>query len=289
LGYGEMGHAMQHLLAPVHDLTIWERSPRDGRAPLALESVAAGRDFVLFCVPTPPHVDLARRLLPLLPPTSICLSIAKGLDDAGRTAAQAFDQVLGPDRPHGVLYGPMIAEEMRAGRPAFAQLAINHATRYSQVADLFRTSGLHITASSDRHGIAWSAVLKNVYAILFGIADEMQLGDNVRGYLAANAIAEIATLMAARGGAGASAYGWAGLGDLVTTATSAGSHHHALGRLLVRGQRDAIRGEGVHSVYVLQCAATLAWERYPLLSLVRDCINDPDSVRSRMRAHLDGL
>ena len=120
----------------------------------------------------------------------------------------------------------MISEEMRAGKPCFAELAASDEEGLQKTMALFHASGLHIQASADRTGIAWSAILKNVYAILFGIADELQLGDNMRGHLAVSALAEIGAMVRDLGGQAATVYRWAGLGDLITTATSAGSHHH---------------------------------------------------------------
>ena len=48
-------------------------------------------------------------------PDTLCVSIAKGLDDEGRTAVRALTQALGPQAAIAVLYGPMISEEIRAG------------------------------------------------------------------------------------------------------------------------------------------------------------------------------
>ncbi len=289
MGHGEMGHAMQHLLGNRHDFEVWERAPRPDGRPVAPETLAADRDVVLFCVPTPPHFDLVSRLLPALSRRTLCLSIAKGLDEHGRTPADVFSQVLGTKIPHGVLYGPMIAEEIRAGKPAFAQLAVNGGDGMRKAVALFHGTGLHIEAASDPMGIAWSAALKNVYAILFGVADELRLGDNMRGHLAVGALAEISAIVTHFGGLAATPYRLAGLGDLITTATSAGSHHHELGRLLVRGQRDAIHGEGIHTLDILRQGVAISFEAYPLLGLIDACVRDPDNIHAKVQNYLDAL
>jgi glycerol-3-phosphate dehydrogenase (NAD(P)+) len=43
-------------------------------------------------------------------------------------------------------------------------------------------------------------VLKNVYAMLFGVADELNLGDNMRGYFAASVLEELEQIIASLGG-----------------------------------------------------------------------------------------
>jgi glycerol-3-phosphate dehydrogenase (NAD(P)+) len=237
-----MGRTMEYLLRPRHSLAVWERHPGPGSPTVVLESAAGEQDFVIFCLPANPHFELASRLRPRLRRDGVCLSVAKGLDEHGRTAAQALTEALGSVSAFGVLYGPMISEEIRDGRPAFAQAGTTHAETYGRVRELFAETSLYLEHSTDIAGISWSAVLKNVYAILFGVADEMGMGDNTRGYLAVAAVAELESIVTGLGGDPETPRRLAGLGDLITTATSAGSHHHEVGRRLARGQ-EALTGE----------------------------------------------
>jgi glycerol-3-phosphate dehydrogenase (NAD(P)+) len=288
LGHGEMGQAMEYWLRPRHALTIWQRHPAHG-APLDLASAAAGVDIVLFCVPTIAHVELAARLKPGLRREALCLSIAKGLDDAGRTAAQVFHEVFGEEFPYGVLYGPMISEEIRAGRPAFAEFASRPPGAFGRAHSLFAGVPLALHSSSDVFGASWCAVLKNAYAILFGVADGLGLGDNMRGYLAVGAVREIEAIVTTVGGSAVTPWSLAGLGDLITTATSPGSHHHALGHKLARGEPVAVEGEGVHSLKTIHTRRPFQLEPYPLLRLAHDILVAPVRAGELMQAHLDRL
>jgi glycerol-3-phosphate dehydrogenase (NAD(P)+) len=274
LGHGEMGQALAYLLKDRHRLLIWERRPQSG-APLDLAATAAGSDFILFCVPAQPHFELATRLQPALARHTVCLSISKGLDDSGRSAPQVLAQVFGMRQPCAFLYGPMISEEIRAGRPAFAELGAEQETTQKQVLSLFAGAALGLHPTTDIAGISWSAILKNVYAMLFGVADEMGLGDNLRGYLATTALQELSSIVAGLGGNPATPYGLAGLGDLITTATSRGSHHHELGRRLVRGEIDALQGEGIHALQSVRQHALFEWRRYPLWALIERLLSEP--------------
>jgi len=288
LGHGEMGQAMEHWLRPRHALTIWQRRPAPG-APLDLAAAAADAGIVLFCVPATAHAEVAERLLPGLPPETVCVSIAKGLDDRGRTAAQVFHETFGDDRPYGVLYGPMISEEIRAGRPAFADFASRHPEAHRRVPRLFAGVPLALNATHDVFGASWCAVLKNAYAILFGVADGLALGDNVRGYLAVAAVREIEAIVTALGGAATTPWSLAGLGDLITTATSPGSHHHELGEKLARAEPVALAGEGVHTLQTLYARHPFRLEPYPLLRLAHDILDAPAHAGERMQAHLERI
>lgn len=56
-----------------------------------LEEEVTEAQVILFCLPVNPHHEIASRIGPYLAKGSLCLTIAKGLDEAGRTAAQVFD------------------------------------------------------------------------------------------------------------------------------------------------------------------------------------------------------
>jgi glycerol-3-phosphate dehydrogenase (NAD(P)+) len=279
VGYGEMGHAMEALLTAYCPVQVWQR-----HAAIALETAAATADVVLFCVPTPPHAELAERMRPHLAAHAVCATVAKGLDDSGRTAVEALASVLA--HPCGVLYGPMIAEDLRAGRIGFAELGMRDALATRRVQELFAPTALHLEPFGDIPGLSWCAVLKNVYAMLFGMADELGLGDNMRGYLAVATLAELVSVVTQLGGDAATACTLAGLGDLVTTATSRGSHHHELGRRIARAERTGLSGEGLHSLATLTRQARFAWRDLPLFTLTARCALQGTDARAALAQHL---
>jgi glycerol-3-phosphate dehydrogenase (NAD(P)+) len=273
LGYGEMGHAMQTLLGDRHALHFWDKAPTDEVPLVSFEAAAPQADVVLFCLPVNPHREIATRILPLLKTGCIAISIAKGLDESGQIVAQIFADIFGDGRiGYALLHGPMISEELRAGRPGFAQLGSSSAAACEAVLQLFAGSALLITPSDDINGINWSVVLKNVYAMVFGMADELGLGDNMRGFLMVAAMRELDAIVHLLGGTAGSSYHLAGLGDLVTTATSEDSHHHELGRKLARGDRSEISGEGVHTLQMVVKHGVFAWQEYALFSLIHDIV-----------------
>jgi glycerol-3-phosphate dehydrogenase (NAD(P)+) len=289
LGYGEMGHAMEYLLAALHDVRIWNLGEVVKGSHATLEEEVAEAQVVLFCLPVNPHHEVARRIEPYLAAGSVCLSIAKGLDESGRTAAQVFDSVFGGKHHYGVIYGPMISEELRAGRYGFADAVLSDAADFEVIRGLFRGSTLVCQQASDMHGRSWSVILKNVYAILFGLADELKLGDNMRGHLMVAAIAELSGIVQSFGGQAHTPYSYAGLGDLLTTATSEDSHHHMLGRQLARGEWAGISGEGVHTLRMVEKFKVFDWRAYPLFSLSHDIVSAPATLHERLEEYLQLL
>lgn len=266
IGHGEMGQAFEHLLGSDR-VDIWQRRHTE-----PLESMARNRRFIFFCIPAAPVHDVALQLREAVAPDTICLSIAKGLDDDGRPAAMAMRDALGDHCTRGIIHGPMISEELRADRPGFGELAVSRDEASAAVLELFADSPLRLYPNDDLAGLTWCAILKNVYAMAFGMADELGLGVNVRGYLSVTAMQELSRISVALGGQPDTPYGLAGLGDLITTATSEDSHHHGLGRQLARGDRENLRGEGIHTLQMVIDRKLLNTREFPLFSAVQDIV-----------------
>lgn len=295
LGRGAMGSMFESLLKASADVTTWDRDPETGVETAPLESLAPGRDVVILAVPATPHDELGGRLAACLGPETLCLSIAKGLDADGCNPADILGRHFGetpdPGPAWAMVYGPMIARDLTRGRTGFALAAACQRAVAERAASLFADGPLHLRPSDDPRGAAWSAILKNVYVPLVGMADELDLGDNMRGFLIAEALEELAAIVEQLGGRPHTAYGLAGLGDLVTTATSPNSHHRGIGEAIAHGDLDAVadtggnvRSEGVHAVSQLRQHGLLELPDYPLLEFVSQLLDDPADAGQRLDA-----
>ncbi len=292
LGNGAMGMMFSGLLGTVYAPEIWCREMED-EAPAALERMAANRDLILFALPAQPHGALGARLAPVLSERTVCLSIAKGVDEKGRTPVEIFNQTFGPDRHWGVIYGPMIARDLRAGKAGFGVLAGNSERARSMVG-VFADTVLYLDADDDLIGAAWSVVFKNVYVPLLGAADALELGDNVRGFFIFEAVHELEAIMRDRGGRPATARGPAGMGDLITSATSRSSHHRTIGAELAFGRSDKIaaggeyiRSEGVHTAHRVREHGLVQPGRYPLFDLACDFLTGPMELEAALNTYFE--
>ncbi|MGH8630505.1 MAG: NAD(P)H-dependent glycerol-3-phosphate dehydrogenase, partial [Burkholderiales bacterium] len=151
---------------------------------------------------------------------------------------------------------------------------------------VFEGSHLYLRFSDDVAGASWAVILKNIYVPLIGAAEGAGLGDNIRGYLLAAALRELARIVVSFGGKADTVYGLAGVGDLVATATSPGSHHRSAGVQLGRGEAGAlkasgvnIRGEGFHALAMLEKHRLVDFTQYPLLRAARSLLAEPKQAR----------
>ncbi len=287
LGRGAMGSMFRQLLADRHDIATWHRS-LDDQDPQSLEALARDRDLVVFALPAQPHDRLARRINAHIGPSTVCLSIAKGVDEQARTPAEIFSDTLGRDRHWGLVYGPMIARDLSEGHTGFAVLAGNSRPA-RDMAGLFSDTPLYLDTDDDLTGAAWSVVLKNVYVPLLGATDELKMGDNIRGFVIYEAVHELESIMTDLGGRADTARGPAGMGDLITSATSQSSHHRTIGAELAAGRSDKIaaggeyiRSEGVHTARRVREHDTVEMGRYPLFDLACDFLTGPLDLETEL-------
>ncbi|MBE9515368.1 MAG: hypothetical protein IME93_00170 [Proteobacteria bacterium] len=282
IGYGEMGHAFEYLLKPVCAPKIWHRHLDN--ADSTLQQWAGQASHIFFCLPATALAAVSRSLNTPLATDCVCTTIAKGLDDQGRLPITILEQNLSQQSRENnagfaVIYGPMISEEIIASKPAYAHVAASSKTCQQSILKCFANTALSLQGHNDMIGLSWAAMMKNVYAILFGLADGLELGDNVRGALAVETGKEMQAVLQHVGANPESAWTLGGLGDLITTATSKGSHHHELGLILASlkpgDDRQQLTGEGPHTMRLLKEKALLPLAQFPLAQLVGTLLSNP--------------
>jgi len=142
------------------------------------------------------------------------------------------------------LSGPNLAREIATGKPAAAVLASHVGLHDGVLAALARPS-FRIYMSDDPIGVEVSGALKNVLAIAVSGVRSLGYGENAAAALLSRGVAEMARLAEACGGRAESAFGLAGVGDLVLTASNTGSRNARLGELLATGVSVSVAVETI--------------------------------------------
>ncbi|HLF06544.1 MAG TPA: NAD(P)H-dependent glycerol-3-phosphate dehydrogenase [Thermoplasmata archaeon] len=147
----------------------------------------------------------------------------KGFVEDDGTVRTLSETILRPqnDRPiydaFCLLGGPMIAGEIAAGKPA-GGVAASRSPAALQAARGLVSPALSLSESDDVRGIELCGALKNVYAILVGVAETQ--GANLRSLAFARSLEEMAVIVARSGGKLETVLGPAGAGDLYVTSIS---------------------------------------------------------------------
>lgn len=180
--------------------------------------------------------------------------------------------------PIVAIAGPVKANECAANEPTatiFGSKDYDVAVKYAREA---RSDHYAIEPSDDEVGVELCAPMKNVYAIMLGIADglEEKTGHphhNLKAATFAQAVKEMSILSVALGAKEATAYGLPGVGDLEVTGLS--------GRNKVYGVRIG-RGEGAKAALKTMEELEQTVEGVPAIPLAIRLAEQTGDVKERM-------
>jgi glycerol-3-phosphate dehydrogenase (NAD(P)+) len=162
-----------------------------------------------------------------------------------------------PKENIGVITGPCHAEEVALERLSFLTIASESEENRSFMATKLQCSFINTTISDDIYGTEISAVLKNVIAIVTGIAHGLRYGDNFKAVLISNAIREIKRFVDAYHPISRDINDTAYLGDLLVTCYSKFSRNRTFGVML--GQNYSVKAAQVEmnmiaeGYYAIKC------------------------------------
>ncbi len=296
LGGGSFGTAIANLLAENgHTARLWMRNAeqaetmrRERHNPRYLKGVAIlpGVQPVTDLEQTLTDCSLIFVALPssalrqALGPYAVQLagkalvSTTKGIEaDSFLLMSQILQQVV-PDARVGVLSGPNLAREVAEHALTATVVASDDEALCREVQAVLHGRTFRVYASRDRFGVELGGALKNVYAIIAGMAAALGMGENTRSMLITRALAEM-TRFAVRMGANPMTFlGLAGVGDLIVTCTSSKSRNFQVGHALGEGLSlpDAIErlggetAEGVNTLRVLKSKAEELQVYMPLVA-----------------------
>lgn len=264
---------------------------------------AAVRGADVLCLTVPSHIvrRMARQLAPLVEPGQVLVDMAKGFDpDTRQRMTEVIAQEIPPQRrPMLVaLSGPSIAREMVRGVPTAVSIASDSPQALERARRALEAPSFRLLPSDDPVGVEVCGSLKNILAIGAGIADGLGLGLNTKSAFLAVGLGELARLAEALGARRETAFGLAGLGDLLVTGLSEHSRNRTLGEQIGRGRRlEDVRqsmaevAEGVPASALAHELARQHGLELPLLDGVHAVLHrgaDPRSTFETLFARLGG-
>lgn len=137
-------------------------------------------------------------------------------------------------RKVGAFIGPALVAELLSGHPNAVVVASRFPEVISAVQDVFAGPALRVYGNRDLRGAEVSAAAATMMAVAVGICLELQLGPAAMALLVSRSTAEMGRLVQAAGGDPTTAFGLAGLGDLIV-AREANSRDVEAGRMVARG------------------------------------------------------
>ena len=200
-----------------------------------LAAAVGASDVVFVTVPSASFRAVADELRGLAQPGAFAISATKGIEAEGfRLMSQILEAAL-PSARVGVVSGPNLAEEMANGRYTGTVVASRHEELRATVQELLISPTFRVYASEDVYGVELGGALKNIYAIVCGIATTLDVGQNAIAMLVTRSLAEMGRFAVSLGANPFTFLGLAGVGDLFATCTSPLSRNFQLGAKLAQG------------------------------------------------------
>lgn len=201
------------------------------------------------------------------------VSTTKGIEAQGFMLMSQILEQIAPQARIGVISGPNLAREVAEHALTATVVASDDEALCCCVQQALHGRTFRVYASSDRFGVELGGALKNVYAIMAGMAAALGMGENTRSMLITRALAEM-TRFAVRLGANPMTFlGLAGVGDLIVTCTSTKSRNFQVGYALGEGlsldeavSRLGEVAEGVNTIKVLKVKAEELQVYMPLVA-----------------------
>ena len=264
----------------------------------SLEEVLKDASMVFIATPSIIFQQIIQRISNLIEDDSYLISCTKGiLGKPFRPLSEVITEKVG--NTLGVLSGPNLAKEIADNKVAGSVIASSDNELINSVKSVLSSQTFKIYSSNDMQGVEFAGALKNIYAIICGMADSLKVGENAIGLILTRSMAEMSRFAVAKGANPITFLGLAGMGDLVATCTSKLSRNYQLGYNLGKGMKidkakDEIGqvAEGIRTLEVIKNESIELEIKMPLVEslyniiyldsspdvLISDLINNPHEV-----------
>ena len=263
-----------------------------------LNEVLDNAEIIFIATPSIIFEKIVDRISEFIDPDSYIISCTKGiLVDPYRSLSEIISIKLA--NKIGVLSGPNLAKEIAENKLAGTVIASPDEDLLIKVKSVLSSKHFKIYSSKDMHGVELAGALKNIYAIVCGMAESLEVGENAIGLILTRSMAEMSRFAVAKGANPITFLGLSGMGDLVATCMSNLSRNYQLGfnigtgmTLLEAKNKVGQVAEGVRTLEIVRNESSRLNIKMPLVesmyniiykeaspeSIIDDLLNNPHEV-----------
>ena len=263
-----------------------------------LNEVLENAEIIFIATPSIIFEKIVDRISEFIDPDSFIISCTKGiLDDPYRSLSEIISLKL--KNKIGVLSGPNLAKEIAENKLAGTVIASSDEDLLIKVKSVLSSKHFKIYSSKDMQGVELAGALKNIYAVVCGMAESLEVGENAIGLILTRSMAEMSRFAVAKGANPITFLGLSGMGDLVATCMSNLSRNYQLGfnigsgmTLLEAKNKVGQVAEGVRTLEIVRNESSRLDIKMPLVesmyniiykeaspeSIIDDLLNNPHEV-----------
>ena len=263
-----------------------------------LKEVLNNKSIIFIATPSIVFEQITIRISDYIDEKPYLVSCTKGiLDEPFRPLSEVISSKL--KNTIGVLSGPNLAKEIADEKIAGTVIASPNENLIDIVKSVLSSETFKIYSSNDMQGVEMAGALKNIYAVVCGMAESLKVGENAIGLILTRSMAEMSRFAVAKGANPITFLGLSGMGDLVATCMSTLSRNYQLGFNIGSGMsllqaKDSVGqvAEGVRTLEVvlkeslkLDIKMPLVESMYNIIyndaspkTLIDDLINNPNEI-----------
>lgn len=253
---------------------------------VAIQEALEGAEYIIEAIPVQYLRSVLLQARPFVHPLQKWVMLSKGIEhETCMFPTEILDEVMEAAVLKSVLMGPTFAKELALRRMSGASLASTNLDLQFAVKALFENKHFTVDITDDVIGVQVAGALKNVIALAVGIIESVAPGNNTKALFITRALQEIASCITVLGGDVETAYGLAGVGDLMASTFGNLSRNLEVGRRLGRGesldsiiQQTGYIPEGVNTLKTIPQFTKHKKIMLPLCTTLYEIVHEGKSV-----------
>ena len=200
-----------------------------------MQEAVANAEVIFVAVPSAYFRAVVREVVKVCRSDAILISTTKGIEAGTFNLMSEILRQESPEARIGVLSGPNLAKEIAAKNLTGTVIASENVSVRELVQKVLKSEYFRVYTNDDMFGVELGGALKNIYAIIAGLASAMGMGHNTNSMLVTRSLTEMARFGRKLGADPMTFLGLSGVGDLVVTCSSPLSRNFRIGVALGQG------------------------------------------------------
>ena len=236
---------------------------------------AINNTSLIFLITSAKYIlSVCENIKPYYKNTPICIA-SKGIEHTTLSTLSSLVKNTLHTNNICVISGPTFAIDLVNNEPAALAIAGLNKKTVDIVKDNLANESLKLRVSRDIIGIQLCGSVKNIVAIAAGILKGLGYSESTQAFLINESLHDMKNIIHALGGKKKTILSFAGVGDLLLTATSTKSRNYSYGKLIGQGKikeaEEFLNKKTVEGFYTLKSIHTLIRRKkikMPIINLI---------------------
>ena len=252
-----------------------------------LEEAIKEKDVLLMVTPTKYLNSVFVQLKGVIDSKQYIVIASKGLDDDKNDFLSNTLRKFDIEKKLGFISGPTFALDLAKGDPGVVTAAAESNGALNTIEKMFDNTNISISKTSDIVGVQLLGTVKNVMAIVMGMASSLNLSETSHTKLLMKLIYEVKQMISDFGGQEKTVMEYAGIGDIMLTCLNDKSRNYTFGKLLssysdhpevIEKYKSEFTIEGLSNLEHLKTMIDERNKSYEFINMLNEIINNNGSI-----------